>query len=377
MKIVVSNNSFVFDELGSPGFLLVGVEPILVASGDEALAAVKQHRPELVVLEADLPGLDGCTVCERIKADPELRLSRVILVLQGSVVSAAQLQRLAASGCDDVLVYRVPGEDLYHHAARLCGLPDLSLGEPVQLRVWISGESTPEISSHAVHLSHRSVELLTSSALQVGARLTLRMHREGDAEAVEVQGEVAQVQPDPVSHSHSARVRFVGHSDQTTARLADLALWEARKLPDGLRIAIRGAFDQVTDFTNLRSRIAGDIIFDLSGVRQITSWGVRNWIFFLRSLPAESRYSFVNCSTVFVRHCSMIADMLGRGVVLSFALPYHCTGCGRDDERVLQTSSLSATVRIEPPEFRCSLCGGVERFDDIADRYFSFLPAPT
>src|SRR5688572_6188569 len=134
LKIVASNNAFVYDELGSPGFQLVKAETIIAASGDDAMAAVALHNPDLIILDAELPGLDGYSVCERIKADPALRLIRVILVMQGSI-SAPQLQRLAACGCDDVVVFRVPGEDLYQHAARLLGLPDPSLGEPVKLHV--------------------------------------------------------------------------------------------------------------------------------------------------------------------------------------------------------------------------------------------------
>src|SRR5262245_13206704 len=120
VRIVASSNSFVFDELTSQGFRLVNAQSVIVSTGDEAWQAVHEHRPQLVILDAEMPVLDGCAVCERIKADPGLRATRVILVTQGAV-STAQLQRLAKSGCDDVVLHPVPGEDLYHRAARLCG----------------------------------------------------------------------------------------------------------------------------------------------------------------------------------------------------------------------------------------------------------------
>jgi CheY-like chemotaxis protein len=375
VKIVASNNSFVFDELGSQGFRVVNAQSVIVSTGEEALTAAREHRPELVILDADMPGIDGCSVCEQLKSDPNLRVVRVILVVQGSI-SSAQLKRLAASGCDDVVLYRVPGEDLYHHAARLCGLPDLSLGEPVKLHVSVSGGDSPEISAHALHLSHRSVELLSSSNLPAGARVQLRLRREDDPEAVAVSGEVLTTTVDGAAQAFLSRVNFVDITPAARARLADLALWEARQLADGLRVAIRGAFDEVSDFAGLRRRIARNVIFDLSGVRAITSWGARSWILFLRSLPDETEYQLVNCSTLFVKHCSMVADMLGRGQVISFALPYECSECSHENARVLQTSSLSASLRREPPEFRCGRCGGLERFADLPDRYFSFLPPP-
>jgi DNA-binding response OmpR family regulator len=48
-------------------------EVTLAVDGAEALAAAAQDRPDLVVLDLMLPGLDGLEVCRRLRArDPEL-----------------------------------------------------------------------------------------------------------------------------------------------------------------------------------------------------------------------------------------------------------------------------------------------------------------
>ena len=41
-----------------------------VASGEEALAAVEAKPPDLVLLDLMLPGLDGLSVCRKLKANP-------------------------------------------------------------------------------------------------------------------------------------------------------------------------------------------------------------------------------------------------------------------------------------------------------------------
>jgi CheY-like chemotaxis protein len=49
-----------------------GYVPIEVRAGDLALDAVRAQRPDLILLDANLPGIDGYTVCRLIKADPAL-----------------------------------------------------------------------------------------------------------------------------------------------------------------------------------------------------------------------------------------------------------------------------------------------------------------
>ena len=375
MKFVASNNPFVYDELAGPGFRLVNCEQVIVSTGEQALEAVRAQRPDLVVLDAELPGVDGYTVCERIKNDPQSHPVRVILTLQGSI-NARQLQRLAACGCDDVMVFRAPGENLYRHAARLLGLPDPTLGESVELQVTVSDGRSAELSARALHLSSEGVALLVPSPVERGAHVALRLRRRDDDEVVVVKGEVQRSSRDAMTGSSIASVQFVNLNDTQRGKLRDLALWEARALPSGKLIAVRGTFNEETEFAGLLARLSGEVVFDLSGVRMINSWGARQWILFLRALDEKARYSFVNVSQTFIKQCNMVADMLGRGTVLSFAAPYECSACGKDYDRVLQASAISPAIKQEPPEFRCINCGGIERFADLPSRFFAFLRAP-
>jgi CheY-like chemotaxis protein len=43
------------------------------ANGDEAMAAVAADRPDLILLDILLPGVDGFEVCRRLKGSPETK----------------------------------------------------------------------------------------------------------------------------------------------------------------------------------------------------------------------------------------------------------------------------------------------------------------
>jgi adenylate cyclase len=57
-----------------------GYETLQAEDGEDALAAVAQHHPDLVLLDVLMPKLDGIAACRRLKGDATLPFTPVILV---------------------------------------------------------------------------------------------------------------------------------------------------------------------------------------------------------------------------------------------------------------------------------------------------------
>ena len=57
-----------------------GYATLQAADGEQALAAVAQHRPDLVLLDVMMPNLDGIEVCRRLKSDAAAPFLPIILV---------------------------------------------------------------------------------------------------------------------------------------------------------------------------------------------------------------------------------------------------------------------------------------------------------
>ena len=57
-----------------------GHEVLVAHDGPQALAQADAERPDVILLDIMMPGLDGIEVCRRLKANPELREIAVIMV---------------------------------------------------------------------------------------------------------------------------------------------------------------------------------------------------------------------------------------------------------------------------------------------------------
>lgn len=81
---------------------LEGLDVVVSNDGLEALAQIERTRPDLVLLDVNMPRLDGITLCRQIRADPSSAATPVIM-LTAKGFSADKVVGLSA-GADDYIV---------------------------------------------------------------------------------------------------------------------------------------------------------------------------------------------------------------------------------------------------------------------------------
>jgi two-component system, cell cycle response regulator DivK len=67
-------------------------------NGEEALTAIEKQRPDLILMDIQLPIMDGYTATNQIKANPALRSIPIIAVTSYALASE---ETKARAGCDD------------------------------------------------------------------------------------------------------------------------------------------------------------------------------------------------------------------------------------------------------------------------------------
>jgi len=80
-----------------------GFEVFVANSGRQGIAAARRHRPDVVVLDLNMPEVDGYQVCEAIR-----KVSQIPVLALSGVVDAELVGKILAKGATDYLIKPVP-----------------------------------------------------------------------------------------------------------------------------------------------------------------------------------------------------------------------------------------------------------------------------
>lgn len=75
-----------------------GYEIRTAADGEQAIAAIRAERPSLVLMDIQLPGMDGLEVTRRLRADEATRTIPIVAVT--AYAMKGDRERAFEAGCD-------------------------------------------------------------------------------------------------------------------------------------------------------------------------------------------------------------------------------------------------------------------------------------
>lgn len=132
-----------------------GYRVSVTASGEEAMKKVPIEKPDLIVLDLMLPGVDGLEVCRRLKGDPQTQHIRIIMLTakgeESDIIVGLEV------GADDYITKPFSPRVLLARVRTVLRRPAAS--DLVQQKVIVRGEITIDAIRHVVTVKGKSVDL--------------------------------------------------------------------------------------------------------------------------------------------------------------------------------------------------------------------------
>ena len=263
-----------------------GYSVSVITSGEAALETIAAKRPDVIVLDVQLPGMDGFEVCRRLKQSPATRLMPIILITG----MGAREHRIAGihAGADDFLTKPFDNEELKARVASLLRLKrytdELESAESVILSLAMTVEARDAYTDgHCQRLARYATAL--GGALGLAEDELAALHRGGylhDVGKIAIPDGILQKAGKLTADEYELMKRHTVIGERLCGDLRSLALVrpivrhhherrDGSGYPDGLRgneipllaeiVAIADTYDAVTTTRPYRAARPAEIAF--------------------------------------------------------------------------------------------------------------------
>jgi uncharacterized protein (TIGR02266 family) len=171
-KIVLADDVDLFLFLEKTFFNREEFDLITASNGREALAAIREKKPDLVFLDLFMPYMNGDECCRIVKNDEACRHIPIIMVTTAG--REEDLERCRRAGCDEIVYKPINRHDFMVTARRL--LPVAERGEQrfsARLRVFYGTLSHDLLSDYSIDLSSGGLFLATDYPLPADTPLRM------------------------------------------------------------------------------------------------------------------------------------------------------------------------------------------------------------
>lgn len=143
-----------------------GYKAVTADDGEEALVLFEEHAPDVVLLDAVMPGLDGLEVCTRLRALPEG--DTVPIVILTSLEDEASIDRYFAGGATDYIIKPIRLKLLLHRIRVLARMRMAERERHAQARLFERFCRAHPLPSVILKLPEGEIVEVNDSFLRVG-----------------------------------------------------------------------------------------------------------------------------------------------------------------------------------------------------------------
>ncbi|MFQ5876633.1 MAG: response regulator [Acidobacteriota bacterium] len=195
-----------------------GFDVLTADGGQKAVDLAKKHRPHLILLDLEMPQMDGAAACVELRKDPALATTPIIIMSASGTEETRQ--RCLKAGCTEFVVKPERPDELLGIVARI-----LTVRQRAATRITVVFNVTGEVDGRQVvgqarNLSATGLLLESNSQIPAGATLDLELFLPKNPNALKVKGRVVRARQ-LAGGSHEAGIRFIDLSQSQQEQILE------------------------------------------------------------------------------------------------------------------------------------------------------------
>jgi CheY-like chemotaxis protein len=205
-KILLVDDTNLFLEMQKGFFERSGCQVLAAKSGTEGLAKIRSEVPDLVLLDLEMPDMNGDEVCGLAKKDK--RLKKIPIVMLSSRSDQKAIKKCQKAGCDNYLTKPITQKKLLDETARI-----LKIHQRKDVRVSVQMEvegvlGTSTFCGESENISRGGILIKSEALLKKGSEINIKFQLPGQPYHIEAKGEIVRIDEDSFEPEYGNGIAF-------------------------------------------------------------------------------------------------------------------------------------------------------------------------
>ncbi len=203
---------------------------VKATTGQQALDLIKRHKPSLVLLDFMLPDINGTEVTKRVREDPEIAYTPVVIIT--SKGSEEQKLECFKAGCNDFLTKPINGSVLKLKVDRLVNIaPRMPYRTIIKLSE-VGKDKKDFVLGSSINVSETGILLETFKEFEPDTEVSIQFYTTASRKPVVAQGFIVRVQEKGFRDARGYAVTFSYVSDEDRAKIRALMKYAGGAPPE-------------------------------------------------------------------------------------------------------------------------------------------------
>lgn len=213
-KVLLVDDVALFLQLEETFFRRKNCLILTAKSGEEALKIVKENKPDLIVLDFYMPGMNGDEVCRTLKTDKRFKDIPIIMVSKSS--RTEDIEECFKAGCNAYITKPIKQTELLDKAAELMNIP-VRRSMRIFVKIEIEGSSRSELFfGRTENISSDGIFIICDKNLENNSNVIIKFFLPGSKDEIVVKGTIVRTD---LSKNIGYGIKFTEISEESKNKL--------------------------------------------------------------------------------------------------------------------------------------------------------------